>query len=167
MDSKLRIMDIDLGIGISLGKLPSHILAELDAGHWEGLVAALGFDLEALRVQHILTQIFHGKLNYRVLILLAACGACQVYYAEHLFECFKRFVHILVPALRLDIDGGLQAVHPEIAYVREPAAHICHQLLFKASTVQPLENYLAKLEKYNIVHSFLLTYIQNRKCRVM
>ena len=154
VDYKLRVMHVDLDILISVAQGVADILAQLDARHREGLVTSARLDLEALRAQHILAQILNGELCYRVLVLFAGGSARQAYYAEHLFECLERGVHI-GPILALDIDYRLQTVNTELPYRCKAAADIRRQLLFEASAVKPLEDYLAQFEQNYIVHLYI------------
>ena len=155
MHDKLRLVHVHLHIGICLVQLPADVLAELYARHGEALVTALGLHLEALRAQHFIAQVFLRQRGYRVLVLLAGRRAHQCDYAEHVLQRLERRVDIGVVLLRLHIYGGLDAVDPELPYMRKPAAHIRHKLLLKIPAVQPLQDYFAELYEYYVVHSVL------------
>ena len=75
MDGKLRVVHIDLAVGICLGKLAADKLRKLDTRHRKALVAALCLGLEALRREHIVLEILYGKLGYLLRIFLASGGA--------------------------------------------------------------------------------------------
>ena len=124
VDDQFRIVYIDLDVGISLVQLAADVLAQLDAGHREALVAALGLDLEALRAEHIVPQIVDGELRYRVLVLFAGGGAAELDDAEHLLQRFKGCVHIRAVLRGLDVHGGLEAIYAELADVCKAASDI-------------------------------------------
>ena len=87
--------------------------------------------------------------------MLAGRRAHQRDYAEHVLQRLERRVDIGVVLLRLHIYGGLDAVDPELPYMRKPAAHIRHKLLLEIPAVQPLQDYFAELYEYYVVHSVL------------
>ena len=152
MHGKLRVVDVHACAGERLGKLAAHILAQLYAAHGEALVAAAGLDLEALRAQHILPEVFLGQRGNGVLVLLAGGGAGHLDDAEHLFQRLERRVHIGPIADRLDINDGLKAVYVEFADGREAALDVSDQLCLKGAAVESLQDHLAELENDNIVH---------------
>ena len=139
-------MHIHLHIGIGLRQQAAHILAQLDAGQGEALVAALGLHLEASDPLHVLAKIFYGKGGNGVPVLFAGGGPAQFDDAEDLFQRLKRGVHVRPVLLRLHIHRGLEAVDPELADGLQSSAHIAHQLLFKGFPVETLEHDLAQLE---------------------
>ena len=151
MDGELRVMDIHHRVRVGVGQLAPHILAQLYAGHGEGLVAALGLHLEALCPLHIIPEIFYCQPGNGLLVLLAAGGPAEIYNAEDLPQSLEGGVH--VGALRpLHVNRGLHAVDPEIPYGGQAAAHIGQQLLLKALAVEALEDYLPQLQKNDVVH---------------
>ena len=152
---KLRIVHVNCGVGEGLGKLTAHILAQLDAGHGEGLVAALGLNLEALCAEHILAQILLGKGHDGVLVLFAGGGADDGNDAEDLTQNLHGGVHIGAVVLALNVDGRLEAVYLEFADLFQTAADVGLKLLLKSAAVQALEHQLAQLNKYDVVHIIL------------
>ena len=103
MDGKLRVVHIDLAVGICLGKLAADKLRKLDTRHGEALVAALCLGLEALRREHIVLEIFNCKLGYLLRIFLAAGGAVDRRKAEHLGHRLESRIHVACFIHRLDI----------------------------------------------------------------
>ena len=63
-------MNVNRCIGICLLQFSANVLAELNARHGEGFIAALALHLKALCILHFFFQAADGKLCYRVLILL-------------------------------------------------------------------------------------------------
>ena len=103
MDGKLRVVHIDLAVGICLGKLAADKLRKLDARHGEALVAALCLGLEALRREHIVLEILYGKLCDLLRVFLASGGAVDCRKAEHLGHRLESRVHVACFVHRLDI----------------------------------------------------------------
>ncbi len=152
MHGELRLMDVHRRIGIGLAELAAHVLAKLYAGHGEGLVAALGLNLEAPCPLHILPEIVYGQSRDGVLVLCAACGPGQIDYAENLFQRVKGGIHVLAVAPRLHIHRGLETVDPKAANGRQTAADVAHKLQLEAFAVQSLQHQLPKMEQNDIVH---------------
>ena len=84
VDRQLRIVDIHLQVGIGLGQQSAHVLAQLNGGHGEGLIAALGLHLKALGAAQLIVQIGAGRPEKGVRILLAGLGPGQGRHAEEL-----------------------------------------------------------------------------------
>ena len=103
MNGKLRVVHIDLAVGICLGKLAADKLRKLDARHGKALVAALCLGLEAFRREHIVLEILYGKLGDLLRVFLAAGGTVDRCKAEHLGHCLKSRVHVACLIHRLDI----------------------------------------------------------------
>ncbi len=152
-------MHVHDGVRVGVLQRAADVLAQLDAGHRKALVAALGFDLEALGAQHIVFEIADRKFGDRVLVLGAGRGTHQLDDAENLARRLKGRVDIGVVLLCLDIDRGLQAIDLEAADRLEPTAQIGQELCLEGLAVQALEDDLAQLAENDIVQIRLLLYL--------
>ena len=146
VDNQLRIVDVHLQVGIGFREQTAYVLAQLDGGHGEGLVAAFGLHLEALGVFQVLIQIGAGGLEKGVRVLLAGFGTGQAHDAEQLLHGLPCAVQITGLLQGLHVDDRLAGDGAEAAVGVETALEVAHQPLFKPASVQAFQDDLAHLQ---------------------
>ena len=146
VDDQLRIVDVHLQMRVGFREQAAYVLAQLDGGHGEGLVAALGLHLEALGVFQVLVQIGTGGLEKGVRVLLAGFGTGQAHDAKQLLHGLPCAVQIAGLLQRFHVDDGLTGDGADAAVGVEAALEVAHQPLFKATAVQAFQDDLAHLQ---------------------
>ena len=151
-DLELRVMHVHLQVVVLAQQVSAQLPHQLRAGHGVGLIRAAGLHLKGADTVQRTAQIVLGSLADGIEILFAHHGAAERGKAEHLAYPLKGKVHIHVLFLGLHIEGGLGAVHLELAHRLEPVAQDLHHSCFKLVAVEAFQGHFALIAHNNFLH---------------
>ena len=159
MDGELRLVDVHSEIVVGLVEHTTHILADLNTGHGELLVGALGLHLEGAGSQQVIVQIALGALQNSVLVLLTGLGAADSHHTEDLLTGLKSLVDIAGILGGLHIDGALLGVDMVLTGAAlQAAADIAEELILEGAAIEALQDHFAQLQKNDLVHMITVPF---------
>ena len=151
-DLELRVVHVHLEVVVLAQQISAQLPHQLRAGHGVGLVGAAGLHLEGADAVQAGTEVLLGGLADGVKVLVADHGAAEGRQTEHLAHPVEGQIHVHVLFLRLHVEGGLGAVHLELAHGLEPVAQDLHHGRLKLVAVQALQGHLALIAHNNFSH---------------
>ena len=151
-DLEVRVVHIHPQVVVLAQQVGAQLPHQLGAGHGVGLIGAAGLHLEGADAVQAGAQIILGGLADGVKVLVADHGAAEGGKTEHLAHPVEGEVHVHVLFLGFHIEGGLGAVHLELAHGLEPVAQDLHHGRLELVAVEALEGHFALIAHDNFMH---------------
>ena len=153
-DLEVRVVHIHLEVVVLAQQISAQLPHQLRAGHGVGLIGAAGFHLEGADAVQAGTEVVLGGLADGIEVLVADHSAAEGGQAEHLAHPVEGEVHIHVFFLGFHVEGGLGAVHLELAHGLEPVAQNLHHSRLELVAVEALQGHFALIAHNDLMHRY-------------
>ena len=151
-DLELGVVHVHLEVVVLAQQVGAQLPHQLRAGHGVALVRTAGLHLEGADAVQAGTEVLLGGLADGVKVLVADHGAAEGRQTEHLAHPVEGQVHVHVLFLRLHVEGGLGAVHLELAHGLEPVAQDLHHGRLELVAVEAFQGHFALIAQNDLMH---------------